>query len=1070
MYYHTILRDYARNYAIPAMLEQGWAFKAAKSYGWLQAKRGPEYHVDQPLRSHILNGLYALTRVLEYLKTQGYYSLSAHDFKRVLVLYTLHDAYKDSALASTKMGKGEFGIPLTALEDLLDRMHLRDFVNVTAAEVRMASVSLQSPRVGDLAASSPGFDRLSNLIHLADAFASQQTSRDYRTAEHRIQEMISGPALTAHTVARVGKRMSGIDSVASEVQPALKLYYHELDDYRGLSTLLIHQATEEVLSAYGFYPLLYFANGNLYIGPEHIEIDTAQVREKVAKLLLLKIRNEANESLDIARDACDPRKGMKIEKYAYLFCSFAMLLKAVQEKTTLSKTVGFMSKILAERVKKQKYERPEDFYLSYDMPMNLDQTEMQAQHWLAASKLIMAAENMAGALVPTDTLEWLFMTFHTPTQIAETIRQQHKLLTDGGVSDHSFIIAYHWLAQARFTEQKRIWLEVEVSHIQETLTAQILQALQQYEQADNVLNFVEKELALQSDSQQYLAAHLQFSFETISTLEESSLAEYEKERKPAHKRICSICNRVIIPQVNKKNSEIKTTIANQQALVFSNKRRPTDINKSDMMVWCPMCYLEFMVRKLSGQSYPDNSDYNASYRLHLYVLPDYSFTPQLWEDTSRELMRNFHPQETTASRLVLRGSKDEPALPAQWLERRTVDPSWLEHVQDMFANQAAYIQTPTKDGKKRSKFGDRMTFSFKNPNYMLITYDNTVQRNGDKSLAPTHVEVWTKALYAATLIHLLTGARIYITDKPYLTITRPEQMKTIIEMEGLHPLLYSLLPLHRTDAEFAAAAGIRASESNARLPIAALPTMLDLLAAVWEINAALYQSKPNERRNLDKQVASILEEIRRNYLAGATLYKMRERSKGTAYAIFTRACQLLLPLQHDEVRQALYDEGYELMLDKEGGDLMKLAHTITDTSLKLYHPSAKEKGRTHRFETLFRTGVEAIKINANVHEDELIARVAGTVLKRLERIIDAGGYSPIYGEERLATVQAFAETLVRDLFCEHCGRSVSRLSHEENPLADAIYFLTYQKINQYWAEKRSQEGKTEEASVNEEND
>ena len=193
-------------------------------------------------------------------------------------------------------------------------------------------------------------------------------------------------------------------------------------------------------------------------------------------------------------------------------------------------------------------------------------------------------------------------------------------------------------------------------------------------------------------------------------------------------------------------------------------------------------------------------------------------------------------------------------------------------------------------------------------------------------------------------------------------------MKTIIEMEGLHPLLYGLLPIRRTDTELT---GIvqQASESSARLPIATLPVMLDLLAAVWEINAALYRGKPDERRNLDKQVASVLEEINTNYLAGATLYKMRERDKAASYEAFTRACQILLPQQGeqaDEIRRTLYANGYELMIDKEGGDMMNLAQRITDTSLKLYSPSGKQKGRAHRFENLFRTGVEAIKSNANI--------------------------------------------------------------------------------------------------------
>ncbi len=472
-----------------------------------------------------------------------------------------------------------------------------------------------------------------------------------------------------------------------------------------------------------------------------------------------------------------------------------------------------------------------------------------------------------------------------------------------------------------------------------------------------------------------------------------------------------------------------------------------------------------MLRKLSGLSYPEGSDYNSSYRLYLYVLPDYSFTPQLWEIAGEELLMNFYREKTAVSKLVLRGSKDEPNLPSLWLEQRIVDPVWLEQVREMFANQAAYLKTTTKEGKARGKQGDRISFSFKNPNYMLITYDNVVPDRltpAEKSkLAPTHVEVWTKALYAATLIHLLTGARVYITDKPYLSITRPEEMKTIIEMEGLHPLLYCLLPIRRTDAEFADV-DQRATESNARLSITSLAVMLDLLAAVWEINAALYRGKPDERRNLDKQVASVLEEVKTNYLAGATLYKMRERDKAAPYEIFTRACQILLPQyggKFDKARRDLYANGYELMIDKEGGDMMNLAQQITDVNLKLYRPSAKPKGRAHRFETIFRTGVEAIKSNANIDDDaELMARVAGKVLKRLERIKETGGYCPTYGNAQIETVNVLSELLVKQLFSERCRHSVAKLTHEENHMADAIYFLTFQQINLYWEEKRAKNG------------
>ena len=1061
MQYHNILRDYLRDYAIPAMLEEGWAFKPAKLYGWQYAQRGPEYHVDQPLRTHIVNGLYALTRVLEYLKNKKYYHISETEFKRTLVLYTLHDAYKDFEIASTRMGRSDFSIPLVELDRLLEHMRLRQFVQVKAEDIRAASVSLQSAKVADLSSCTAGISHLLTLVHLADALASQQTARDCKTAENRLREITRRDAITARQDERLSKR-TGISVQAFDTKPPLAFYYHELDDYRGLSTLLIHQATEQVLDTFGLYPILYFANGILYLGSEKCEFDAENLRNKIATNLFTRVREETrSESLTVARQACDPRKGLKFEKYAYLFCKLEDLLNAAIESTSLNNASGFVGKLLANRIGNKKYTHTEEFYSRYNIPPYTDETGAHAQRWLATSKLVMAVENIADALVPGDTLAWLFNIFNTPVQVATTIRQNIKVLRDGGVADHSIIIAYHWLINARFNTDNRNWLEVETIDVQRAVARLALQALKQYDKDENLLAFVEKELGFQSDAKSYLKANLTFSFEHERFQGESPLKEYEKERNQSHKRICVICNRVITSKVDKKSTEIKTNVADQQAQVFSNKRLPTN-EVNSMMVWCPLCYLEFMLRKLNGQGYPTGSDYNASYRLHLYVLPDYSFTPELWEAIGEELLsENFYGEKTVVSKLALRGGKDEPGLPAQWLRQRKVDQGWLEQVQNMFANQAANMKMPTKEGKSRGKRGDRITFSFKNPNYMLITYDNVVAKSADPGLTPTHVEVWAKALYAATLIHLLTGARVYITDKPYLSITRPEQMKTIIEMEGLHPLLYGLLPIRRTDTEFTDM-DQRASESSARLSITALQVALDLLAAVWEINAALYRSKPNERRNLDKQVASVLEEINTNYLAGATLYKMRERDKAAPYMAFTRACQLLLPQngnQFDEVRRTLYTDGYQLMIDKEGGDMMNLAQKITDTSLKLYFPSTKQKGRAHRFETIFRTGVEAIKSNANIDDDaELVARVAGSILKRLERIREGGGYCPAYGAAQIETVREFAEILVKQLFRERYGRSVSKLTHEENHMADAVYFLTFQQVNLYWEEKHARNG------------
>ena len=66
--------------------------------------------------------------------------------------------------------------------------------------------------------------------------------------------------------------------------------------------------------------------------------------------------------------------------------------------------------------------------------------------------------------------------------------------------------------------------------------------------------------------------------------------------------------------------------------------------------------------------------------------------------------------------------------------------------------------------------------------------------------------------------------------------------------------------------------------------------------------------------------------------------------------------------------------------------MVNLAQQITDTSLKLYLPLTQKEGRAHRYESIFRTGIEVIKTNATTSDDELVAKVAGNILKRLDRI------------------------------------------------------------------------------------
>jgi hypothetical protein len=1066
MNYHAVLRTYVRDYALPGMFALGWIFKPAKDSVRPENRR-QDYHIDQSLRTHILNGLYALTRVLEYLDSHGYCRLTEGDFKRILILYTLHDAYKDSDLGRTRIGTSEYSLPLEEIENLIENLHLRDFAPVKAEDVRAASVSLLSPYVGDLPSCTPGTNRLLVFVHLADALASQQNARDYHTAERRLHEITGASRVAARQRQRIEQRIdpSQLPQPVTP-QPKVAFFYHELDDYRGLSTLMIHQATQDVLAPFGLYPILYFANGVLYIGPADFigtsawePSDVADLRTKVATTFFQQIREQAGkESLTVAREALSYGKSLTYSKEVYLFSRLEHLIEAIRLYPLAKKPAGFVSKIVERRVATGKYTHPDDFSTRYSLPLAADQDEDWAARWNAVYMLLMGIEALAKAFVPVDSLEWLLSTFPIPAPVALAIKENSSLLHIGGVSDHCLVIAYHWLTTAHLLLDKRTALEVDLAHVQQAVAEVALQALKPYDTEERRLTFVNEELGLLHDFDQYLSTMLTFSFARNRLPEPDLLPAYEKARSRSHKRLCVICNRIISPSV--KSCDILTAIAEQQAFVFSNRLLPA-AEIVGQMVWCPLCYLEFLLRKLSGQSFPAGSDTGLSRRLYLYILPDYAFTPQLWDAVGEELLGQFYGQETVVTRLPLRGSREEPSLPTRWLDQHQVDQQWLDQVSDLFAAQAERMSLPTKEGKPRRAIGDRLTFSFKAPNYALITYSNAVPDQlplSEKArIAPTVSELWAKALYAAALLHLLTGARIYLTERPYLSITRPEQMKSIIEMEGMHPSLSGVLPMPRQARENPVLDQPRGETGQAQIPLVTLPLLLDIMAAIWEVNTALTSGDSDERRNRDKRIADVLEQLNSNRLAGATLYKMRERKKAAPYPVFVRACQLLLPQLmrgFNHTGDPEHTVGYQFMIDQEGGDMMNLAKQVTDLSLQLFLPTTRSVGRAHRYESIFRTGIEAMKSNAKISDDELIARVGGALLKRLDRI--SGGICPTYGDARLALVKQLAELLVTQLYRQRSGGSVSTLTHEENPFADAVYYLTAIQIQQQWEAYKQQ--------------
>lgn len=1013
--YIRILTEFLDNGILTKLIQQGYALSPAKSAGYTEGKRDGNYFIDMSLRTHIVNGLFAVTRLLTYLDQVNIYHMRDEDYRRLLAYFTTHDFHKDSK--AEKGQRGEFDISLEQIEQHLQALGIPDFVRTLPAEHRVTMIHLPSPKVGDYAQAAVNTSQLTTWVRIADAMSSIQQARDYGSIERYLRKKLT----------------------REYMQNPLSLYWHEVDESRGITTMLLHEATATVLSnKFNLFPLLYFANGTLYIGkPINDFGDEQELQTEIAREFFSLVQSTLGDrALEVAQDAIRAPQGtVKFSADAFVFAGLKQQLEALRNYAQRRKSKRFLSDRLGSRLegrakRAKKDIAPEeinqhvtDFCQKYQMEKERELDEDFSTKWYATTAFIMGTENLAAALLDTETEAWIFGHFLTPKSVQEAISKNKNELTLGGIADHAVIIAYHYLKNKTFA-QNRSSDTIDLRAIFETLHHDVFTALQPYEKPEKRLAYVNAEYGLQEDIKQYLIGNVRFSF-TQQRVVTSPLALVAKERTGGHSRVCSFCNREIPTSMKSGNRTIKE--AGIVTTTFSNRLRPNYETPAPMQVWCPMCYLEFVMRERLGLGFGRGYSKADSKRLYLFLLPDYSFTPEFWT-YSEKVLRPFRDSTHLKLRRDFSEKHDEPTVPNTWLLHRQVDDHWIERVEIMFIHNADKLAAINEkmDVVQRDLYGEKCRIpDIESPHFLLMPYEISSLK---KKFAATESEIWAKAVFNAALIHLLLGVRVYVTDKPYLPLTRPDEMKHIIELDGVHSLLRHCLPRQSSAEQL----------EGSVIALADLKRTIDLLSSAWEVNAALSSG----RGNRDKQVATVLEKVNVEPLAGAYFYKRWQSDTGyDLYPALRIAC--------------------EIFLDSRGGDKLSLAQELTDASLRLFSPNrGSQKGRAHRYETLFRTAIEVIKSSPqSIGDEELQERVAGRLIKRLSRL--SGGYIPLMGKEQLEAASYFAELVVQKLFQQRCRGSKAQLTHEENALADAIYYLTDRQNIRRIQESKAKKAKEE---------
>ena len=1019
-----VLDEYLDQF-IPAML--------SCNYHLILVKGGAEYpHLsEQSHFAHIVNGVFGLVQLLKFVidRQIPIPNLSEKSFRKVLALYSIHDLHKDNDVEL--QGKSSFSIPLERLREEYERLGLDKFAEVDEHLMRAANVHKRSSKHGDLLISSdPEAGWLWLLVRIADTFASVKTPEE--------------------AVASLRGYLADLGPLFAPKTPPGRyaLYYHHVNDVRGVLTHLIHGAVAEQLArAHNFFPLLYFPTGTLYIGPAHFEtMDYNQLVKGVIDGVLGALTRYASTGAKEPVLTGLRKTRYDFEDFVYSFAGVGTLLEIAKERASGNKGKRIKGDIDSLLGKKDTPEGWDDAKtVAQYLKMNLNQPDAFLDHWDRARYYLLYVDHVLGKLMSDPPLEWLLSVFPVPPKAANRLRQVADVWGKGGFGKYVVPIAYHFLKGDNFADRPAEALPPE--KVLDILHQHTLAEMDKLDTQTGRQDVVD-ELGFRKDLTDYLAEYLYLSFAPEVHLGDDALAAYSRIKKKGHSsEMCSICNRR-----SEYAQPLRTGILDDFGRVFSNRVLPAEEAPQGNRTWCPVCHLEFIFRKLLGLGLPGGASYGNSYRIYLYVLPTFSFTS--------EHLKIFQPlldQFQSVTNLAIRDyGKDAPGAPRLWLERREFDSYWIEDLMDALDRQTTKIA----EWGGRSYVGERMHTSpiRAEPHYYLIVWEKAApDRVKQDTQIATRTEAWAKALFASTVISGLTSCKVYVTERPYLPMSGPADLKPTITLDSPPPALRGLL----NDR-----AGVVSLYGRERGERSGLEMVLDLSAALWTATTSLRPGK-------DKNIAGRLGRLNVDPLAGAYFYKEygRENNGESPYPTLATACEVLLDIQ--------------------GGELMDLVEKIASKSLELALPlqprGTSRRGKARRYELVFREAVSAMHkaqrlipemrqaaIGGKRPSEQSIAELkrltAGTLLKGLERRQDNKRgeiFVRLWGDELGQKVGEFVDIVVNDLYIGRAKGSFARLSRMENSLADGIYYYTDRNLSQLWNDYKKGKAASEAASETE---
>ncbi|GAB6265338.1 MAG: hypothetical protein STSR0001_07830 [Methanothrix sp.] len=1059
---YDVLADYYE-LVDPKLLDSGIAYLPAKS-----VEMGK---VDQPMISHIRNGVWAIIELNEALDMLGKPLLDNSVLREVVALYVVHEIHK----LNDNNFKAQFDISQKEASEWANKFGLSVFMpNLTAHDYQSVAVG-QHLKTGYHSNLSPKYTLYKPWVDIADTLASTEI-----------------PCATDY----MQKKLDQIDN-------ELDFYYHKLNESIGILSNLVHTGVASWAARKGLIPLLIFERGIVYVGKEGTECRLESAKD------IDDIYNDFKEKLNNAHPAIkDPEilrqnrtiqgpKGLfKFDNANLFYAGIKNVLRAFislsvleednknyniyidninnkiiiksdvpdmnapptnaidisREYITSIKADGVAIKVedviihcVHEKIKSDKYKLiPKNVEINGSI-INYSKIEIEGIGLLPSQvgyrihikndfgidigwdgKITSYTRAISGVrkqfIEPLIKLKAL----ETKSDVLETcklfgvndensqklaqyeIKNKKNHHKSGGYWNYSYVIAHDLLTRnVNGITFKNMPKVEKVKYIENLFKGYI----------DKIP--LEKWNKFESNCQYpykekmlvWISENLDFNGSMIYGIYKNKSSKFDCYLDGDG--ICKLTNDITYDIKIEKKPPSKDT--SMLKYTFSN-RLPIGVKNKVNLTVSEIVEIELSLRKM-GHGIKKGED-----KIYYRLIPDYFYTPIISEIVSDRLSM-FNDSSFTSIKNIAQGLISQKSL--------SQDESLPYHI---WADELAKEWTSKSDQRIMRYAGNGFRGLF-------ATYDIVFNKARESNKITEH---WFLGAYLGMILAATSGCRVVVGENP-ICVTKGDEFNEIIKFDSPYASVKRVFKDR-----------VRLSELHKSIHLASL-----ILSMGYErdpsndIDEGFIPKYLQKIKHHSFPGSSILKEIQRNY-------KKNKKDNFFKSKIWDRP-------EEDGISDEVNRTGLltqSIMLDKLGGNEVSAnsIHELARIGLKVAIPISKDY-EPYKLERLFREAVKAIKTkrHGEFKRDDYVDAVAGRLMKMMKRAGDDQFYYKTGLYDPMATLE-FAESFVDLVFYKLAGGQPGKLKRMSNDLSDGFFAATlYQRSSAIEAEKaKYASGKMEE--------